>query len=126
MKKYNYLMVAMLSILLSACGGSETYRGKWKATDANGAQLEITFQENSFSIKSDGDSSSFSYSQNSVKIENSVETYGIKLDDGRGYQIHFPIANDESRGVMNDANGDLLYTISREDYINSEEIYKLK
>lgn len=126
MKKINYLIITIIVVLLSACSGSDTYRGKWKATDSNGVQLDITFEENSFSINKNGDSSSFEYSQNSVKIENSVETYGIKLEDGRNYQIHFPIANDESKGLMKDENGNLLYTISRNDYIEYDDIYKLK
>lgn len=127
MKNINYLIIVTLTVLFSACSGSETYRGEWKATDSEGNHLDITFQEKSFSIKSqDGDSSNFSYTQNSVQTTNSVETYGINVGDGRSYQIHFPIANDESKGLMNDGNGNPMYIISRNDYIGYDDIYKLK
>ncbi len=127
MKKSSVLLVGIFAILLIGCSGSDTYRGSWKATDSQGAKLEIFFEAKIFTIKdSIGESKKFDYTQNSVQSENSVETYGIKLGDGRGYQINFPNANDESLGIIKDENGNPIYTISRKDYIKYEDIFKLK
>lgn len=92
----NCFVVFLLAgiLLLAACSGSDVYNGKWKATDTNGIHFEINFEPKSFSIiDSTGKVVKYEYSQNSVKIENSVRTYGIRVGDGRAYQIHFPITN---------------------------------
>ena len=98
MKKLKFILISIVTLTLVGCSGSETYRGKWKATNENGAQIDIVFSENEFSIIENGNPQNFEYSQHSVNIENSVETYGIKIEDGRRFHIHFPIANDESKG----------------------------
>jgi hypothetical protein len=128
MKNKLLLSLSIVALLfLSACDGSDTYRGKWKGTDSEGTHYEITFKENSFIVnEKGGKSKEFGYSQNSININNSITTYGIQLDDGRVYQITFPIANNETRGIMKDANGKLLYTICRDKYIAYEDIYNLK
>jgi hypothetical protein len=127
MRKTTGFLLGIISILLYSCSGSETYRGLWKATDLKGEKLEITFDAKKFSIKdSTGKASSFEYTQNSVSIENSVETYGIQLSDGRGYFINFPFADDESKGIIKDAGGNPVYTIGRVAYLKYEDIYKLK
>jgi hypothetical protein len=117
-------LVFMLLILLS-CEGSDSYQGKWKALDLKGNKFEIVFSPKSFSIKdSSGKSHRHKYAQNSVKSENSIETYGILLEDGRGYQIYFP-KKEESVGLILDENGVQMYTISRNDFTTYEEIYRL-
>ena len=122
-----HLSLLIIAIFLFACSGSETYRGEWKATDRGGVKLEIVFAEKSFTIKdSVGETVKFEYVQNSVSTKNGVKNYGIQLSDGRGYQINFPKADDASIGLMLDGNGDPVYTISRKDYINYEEVFKLK
>ncbi|HYG14726.1 MAG TPA: hypothetical protein VEC12_03165 [Bacteroidia bacterium] len=126
MKKLN-LLLAVLLVILASCSGSDTYQGKWKATDAAGNKFEIDFAPKSVTIKgSKGDSTLYEYTQNSINIENSVETYGINLDDGRTYSIHFPIADDESKGVIMGPSGNLIYTIDRKKFTMYEGIYKLK
>jgi hypothetical protein len=127
MKKIKvFSLVLFISILIS-CSGSDTYRGLWKATDINGNEFEITFEAKSFVIKDTlGKSNEYNYTQNSIKTENGIETYGIKLSDGRGYEINFPNSKDESIGLILDENGNRLYTISRKDYIKYQDIYKLK
>jgi hypothetical protein len=113
-------------IALTACNGSDTYLGEWKGTDINGDKYTLSFNPENFSIKREnGDSLNFKYTQNSVKIENSVRTYGIKLNDGRSYNIFFPIANDISKGLMTMENGKPVYTLSRTAYISQDEIYSL-
>ena len=127
MKKVSIFSLLLVVITMISCSGSDTYRGSWKALDVEGNKFEIIFDAKSFVIKDSlGKSTKFEYTQNSVKTENFVETYGIKLSDGRGYQINFPNSKDESIGLIFDENGNGLYTISRKDYIKYEDIYKLK
>jgi len=128
MKNKLLLSLSIVALLfLSACDGSDTYRGKWKATDSEGTHYDITFKEKSFTVKEkDGESKTFGYTQNSININNSITTYGIQLDDGRYYQITFPIEDDETRGIMKDGNGKQLYTICRDKYIAYEDIYNLQ
>lgn len=127
MKNFILKLSAMLLVLLTACSGSDTYRGKWKALDAGGNKYEITFAANTFSVAdSTGKTTDFKYTQNSVHIQNSAATYGINLDDGRAYQINFPNNKDESVGLIKDGNGAPIYTISKNDYVKYEDIYKLK
>lgn len=127
MKKITITLLGIIALLFTACEGSDTYRGKWKATNSTGAKFEINFDAENFTIKDSlGKKTNFEYSQNSVNIQNSVETYGIKLNDGRGYQIHFPIADDESVGFISDETGTPQYTISRTKFMTSEDVYQLQ
>jgi hypothetical protein len=126
MKKVSITLLAILVVILVGCSGSDTYRGSWKATDSKGAKFELFFDAKNFTVKdSSGKSEKYDYSQNSVEIENSVATYGIQLGDGRGYQINFPNADNETLGLIKDENGNPLYTISRKDYIKYEDVFKL-
>ena len=127
MRKIKIFSFTLLIATFISCSGSDTYRGLWKATDLNGNKFEITFDAKSFIIKDSlGNCNKYNYTQNSVKTENYVETYGIKLSDGRGYLINFPNSKDESIGLIFDENGSGLYAISRNNYIKNEDIYKLK
>ncbi len=124
MKKI-FLLIFLTIILLYSCEGSDSYQGKWKAMNYRGEKFEIVFSPKSFSLKdSSGKSQEYNYTQNSIKSENSIESYGILLEDGRGYLIYFPL-KDESVGIIKDENGEQLFTISRKKYITYEEIYKL-
>ncbi len=124
MKKCSLILV-FLSIMFFSCEGSISYQGNWKALDSNGKKFEINFSPTKFSIKDSlGKTNVYEYTQNSIKSENSIETYGIMLKDGRGYQIYFP-KKDESVGLMLDENGKQMYSISRKDYVTYDEIYKL-
>ncbi|MGC4021866.1 MAG: hypothetical protein QM734_07915 [Cyclobacteriaceae bacterium] len=89
-------------------------------------KFEIEFSPNSFSVKdSTGKLTRYSYTQNSYHYENSVETYGIRLEDGRGYQVYFPKSDDETLALLKDEHGMPLFTISRKDYQTYEDVYKL-
>lgn len=124
MKKLGSFL-GLIFILFISCEGSDSYQGKWKAMDSTGKKIEIVFSPTSFSIKDSlGKSNEYKYTQNSIKSENSIETYGILLEDGRGYQIYFP-KKDESVGLLFDENGKVMYTIGRKDYVTYDEIYKL-
>ena len=128
MKKLTNFILALALISLYSCSGSDTYRGLWKATDEKGEKYEITFNEKDINIKyiSTGRLISYKYTQNSVSIQNAVETYGIKTSDGNSYQINFPVAKDKTKGVIKNAAGTPLYIISRSAYLKYEDIYGLK
>ncbi len=122
----NFLL-ALVLISLYSCSGSDTYRGLWKALDERGEKFEINFDAKSFTVKdSTGQIKTYKYKQNSVSIQNSVETYGIQVSDGKSYLINFPIANDETKGVIKDGSGRPLYIIGRSGYVKYEEVYGLK
>lgn len=125
-KKVSIFLIGILTILLVSCEGSKTYRGSWKAMDAQGKKVEIIFDAKSFVIKDSIGQSKYEYRQNSIEINNSVRTYKIQISDGRNYQINFPNSNNESEGLIKDENGNLLYTIGRDKYTKYEDIYKLK
>ena len=122
MKKYFYVLIAFI---IFSCGGSDTYQGKWKAMDASKAKFDIVFSTKSFSITdSIGKTKSYDYNQNSFAFENSTATYGIELGDGRAYEIYFPTSSREVALIL-DENKNQMFTISRKDYINYDDIYKL-
>lgn len=126
MKRFLVPVLALLALLLVNCSGSETYRGHWKAMTPEGKKVSLLFEAKKFSVTdSSHQVQNYEYSQNSVEISGSVETYGIKLDDGRRYQIHFPLGDDESIGLIKDESGQVIFTIGRNDYITEEDIYKL-
>lgn len=123
MKKMLLLLLA--SLLLLACEGSDAYQGQWKAMNTRGEKFQFTFTPTLFSIKdSTGKTKTYQYTQNAIKSENSTETYGIRLEDGRAYQIYFPI-NDESMGLILDENGTQMFSIARKKYISYDAIYQL-
>ncbi|MCY1540827.1 hypothetical protein D9M68_764890 [compost metagenome] len=127
MKNITLLLITACIFLLAGCSGSDVYRGAWKATDASGHRFELFFEEKDFTVKdSTGKVTSFSYTQNQVSIQNSVETYGIQLKDGRSYKINFPIKDNEKVGLILDQNGSPMYTISRTGYMKYEEIFTLQ
>lgn len=127
MKKTINLFLGLVLISLFSCSGSDTYRGVWKAINERGEKFEINFDAKSFTVKdSTGKIDSYTYKQNSVSIKNSVETYGIQVSDGKSYSIHFPVADDETKGAIQDANGRPVYIIGRSGYIKYEDVYGLK
>ncbi|MBK7307216.1 MAG: hypothetical protein IPO01_05425 [Chitinophagaceae bacterium] len=127
MKKLTNFLLTLVLISLYSCSGSDTYRGLWKALDERGQKFDINFDAKSFTVKdSTGKTETYKYKQNSVSIQNSVETYGIQVSDGKSYQINFPVADDETKGVIKDAAGRPLYIIGRSRYVQYEEIYGLK
>ncbi len=127
MRKAINFLLGLVLISLYSCSGSDTYRGTWKAINEKGERSEITFEAKSFTFKdSSGQVKSYDYKQNSVSIKNGVETYGIKVSDGRSYQINFPLPKDESKGVIKDGSGTPIYLIGRNEYVKYEDLYGLK
>jgi len=126
MKTLKSLILAAGLLFLAACSGSDFYLGDWKATNLNGDKFDILFEANRFSITDTaGEQAYYEYSQNSVSIENGERKYGIKLSNGRFFTIIFPISKDTSKGVIADENGNVLFTIGREDYLKYDDVYKL-
>lgn len=127
MRKTINFLLGLVLISLYSCSGSDTYRGLWKAINERGEKFEINFDAKNFTVKdSSGEVKTYTYTQNSVSIKNSVETYGIKVSDGKDYVISFPVANDETKGAILEATGRPLYIIGRSNYINYEDVYGLK
>jgi len=126
MRNYIVPFFLLALVLLMGCSGSDVYLGEWKGTDINGDRYTLSFNPKDFSIKkANGDSLRFDYTQISIKIENSARTYGIRLKDGRAYNLFFPIANDATKGLMTLEDGKPVYTICRTSYLSQEEIYSL-
>ncbi len=127
MKKHTLSLLGIIALILVSCSGSDVYRGSWKATDSQGSKFEIVFDAKNFTVKdSTGKIDKFNYSQRSVNINNGVSTYGIQLGDGRAYQIHFPIPSKPSVALLKDENGEPMFTLSRDEHIQYEELYNLK
>ena len=121
----NFYKILVLIFALCSCQGSDRYQGSWKAMNSNGNKFEINFSPKNFSVKdSAGRSSNYPYTQNSIKLENSIATYGIQLEDGRKYQVHFP-KKDKSMALILDENGNTLFTIGRNNYVTYEDVYRL-
>ena len=126
MKPLSLYFFALLTLMLSACSGSDSYRGDWKATASDGSKYNIHFDPKKFTVKdTTGNEQVYDYTQHSVNINNSIETYGITLGDGRVYEITFPIANDQTVGLIKDQNNKPLFTISRNKYTMYEEVFGL-
>lgn len=126
MKKTNLLLFFLL-LILSACSGSDSYLGKWKGTDAESKKFEITFAEKSINIQDEkGKTNTYEYTQNSVNYSNGLMTYGITLSNGIAYEIHFPKSDDESVALLKTKEGNLLYILSRKNYLSYDDVFKLE
>ncbi|MEO6732120.1 MAG: hypothetical protein ABIN01_12960 [Ferruginibacter sp.] len=126
MKTFLYTTMLILLSTLIGCSGSDAYRGNWKAMDKNGNKWDILFDAKSFTVKnSEGISEKYEYTQNSVKIENAIKSYGIKLKDGRVFTISFPLANNTSKGIISLETKEPLYTIGRNEYVEYADLFKL-
>ncbi|MVO08588.1 glycosyl transferase [Flavobacterium sp. TP390] len=125
MKKRNLLLLFLFSIVLFSCEGSDAYQGKWKAINRDDERFEITFTAKEITTKdSKRKTLKYEYSQNSIHYENGATAYGIQLSDGREYQLFFP-KKDKSVGMLLDRDGRIVYTLSRNAYVNYDDIYKL-
>lgn len=127
MKNIRPIVVMLtLVIILISCSGSDAYQGNWKATDVNGNHFEINFEPKKFTVVDIHDKKAeFDYTQNSVSIKNGIKTYGIKLKDGRSYNITFPIKKEAGKAAITLENHQTIYTISRTDYIDYQDLYEL-
>ncbi|GAB3721579.1 hypothetical protein GCM10028861_21960 [Flavobacterium koreense] len=111
--------------MIYACGGSESYQGKWKALDTKGNKFEITFTENKLLIKDSlGELSTYNYVQHSAghigSSNNFTDSFEIQLNNGLDYQIFFPM-DDQNVGVIKH-NGENIYSISKKEYLSIDKI----
>lgn len=119
-----FLLVAIIA--LAGCAGSDMYLGEWKATSTSGDKYTIAFAPKTVTIKrANGDTLHLEYTQNQVKIDNGVRTYGIRLSNGRSYNIFFPFANDKSKCLITVEDDKPLYVLSRTAYLSLDEFNKL-
>ncbi len=119
------ILLLLLPLVFVSCSGSDTFQGKWKALDKEGNKFEISFSPSVISIMdSVGTTKKYKYTQTGIQYENSVYTYTLKLEDGRGYQLYFP-TKDESVGLIRDENGQQMFTIGRKDFVAYDDIYQL-
>ncbi len=120
------VLLLLFIAALAGCAGSDMYLGEWKATDAQENQLHVIFEPHVFMVvNAVGDTTHFEYSQNTMKFENDVYQYGITLNDGRKYTVHFPFAGDQTKGIISLPNRDVLYVISRSEYLTYSDLYNL-
>ncbi|WP_421754105.1 hypothetical protein [Croceimicrobium sp.] len=126
MRRTLFLNLFVIALLFTSCEGSEVYRGKWKALNAEGLKSEIVFTGDEMTIHNeDGDLGSWEYSQNSVHLENGKKEYGIQLENGLAYRILFPISDNQERGVVTDQNGQIIFIIGRSKYYSYQEVFGL-
>lgn len=126
MRKSIFLNLIVIALFFTGCEGSEVYRGKWKALNAEGLKSEIVFTADEMTIHNDGgDLGSWEYSQNSVNLENGTREYGIKLENGLTYRILFPISDNQERGVVVDQNAQIIFIIGRTKYYSYEDVFGL-
>jgi hypothetical protein len=126
MKTFQSILLCSILLLIISCSGSDAYRGNWKATDEDGNKLDFNFEPKNFYVTDSAHKVvKFKYSQNSVKIENGIKTYGLELSDGRHYFIKFPIVRETNKAVIYHEDGSVAYTICRTEYIRYDDLYKL-
>lgn len=89
----------------------------------SGTHVDINFRPKSFSITDEhGKVVTYEYTQNKIKIENSIRTYGINLADGRSLNIIFPIPDEKGKALIALESNQPVYTISRTAYITYSEL----
>jgi hypothetical protein len=91
----------------------------------NGEKVDIIFEAKKITfIDSLGKSTTQDYSQNLVRIENSIKTYGIVLENGPELLINFPISGNESVAFIKNNSNTIYYSMSRTDYILPQDLWK--
>lgn len=123
MKLFSFINFSLFLLILVACQGSSTYRGKWKATGPNESKYEIIFDATSLSIKdSTGKLDQYNYTQTGIEKVNSSSIYKISIKGGADYKLHFSDASNNQVGYMVDEQGRRLYTLSRNQYLKFDEV----
>lgn len=126
MKKLFLFIGLLLSFLVVSCSGSDAYQGEWKATNNNKEEFFIAFDRDNFIVTdAQGNTETYEYTQHSYKSHNSVVTYGIRLSkDGRELKVHFPIPKNENIGYIMSAQDQIIFTLSRDEFITPDDINK--
>lgn len=79
------ISLALSLVFLTACSGSKSIQGTWKAQDIAGTNYTIEFTDEEVIV----DGESFDYTQNAIGTKNGISYHGIK-QDGEDYSIVFP------------------------------------
>ena len=126
MRNFIFLKLFVLTLVIMGCQGSEVYRGKWKALNPEGIQSTIEFTEDQMIVTRDSsDTETWKYAQNSVHISNRNREYGIRLDNGLSYKILFPIKDNQDKGAITDQNGQIIFTIGRNEFYTYQDVFGL-
>ena len=126
MRNFIFLKLFVLTLVIMGCQGSEVYRGKWKALNSEGIQYTIEFTEEQMIVTRDSsDTETWKYAQNSVHISNRNREYGIRLDNGLSYKILFPIKDNQDKGAITDQNGQIIFTIGRNEFYTYQDVFGL-
>lgn len=113
-------------VVLFGCAGSQDYRGDWKATNRAGERFDISFSEHDFQVTNEsGEVNNHEYSQYSFKHSDGVSTYGIKLEDGRAFNVFFPLKQDSTKAVIELESKEVIYTLCRDRFLLYEELFAL-
>lgn len=128
MKRHICFSFAFVVItLLTACKGSDTYRGDWKALNSEGAKFDLLFEENTLTVTdSAGKVEKFEYKQNSINLSNHVETYGISITDQGSFKIVFPSKAGENKGYIATTDDRLVFSIAKGQYLTYEQVHHSK
>ncbi len=114
------------ALLISACSGSESYRGEWKAVASDGSKAEITFAEKSFTVKDEkGKETVYEYTQNQYKLESGRTSYGIDIKNASEARIVFPFKGKTDRATMVAPDDTILYMLDRHAYVPADQFWKL-
>ncbi|MBX9449875.1 MAG: hypothetical protein KL787_09220 [Taibaiella sp.] len=116
------IVILISAVMLSGCKGSGTYRGEWKVTGINGDRFVFHFLEKSLvTTGTSGRSDTVGYTQNVIRIENGIRSYGIHLSNGYQYLIVFPVKSDDTKAKITNPEGGTIFTMGRSAYIDPKE-----
>ena len=116
-----FLAALLLPLLLAACEGSETYRGKWLAQTSDGTNVDVVFDAKSVSMNQER----AAYRQYGVGTQNGVKYYIVEITFASGntdrFSISFPSKNREEALLIlmkddDPLEGRLSMAMSRKDY----------
>ncbi|MCY7041245.1 hypothetical protein MK370_06815 [Streptococcus sanguinis] len=124
MNKLKFLFLVLITAtLLSACGlvgkTQGGFRGKWKAQDSDGKDIEMIFNEDNGKI---GDKE-FDYTISKEGHDQDTKYYRITVSDTYHYTIIFP-DNDMKIAILIEPDdpysdplyGEMLYAMNRNEY----------
>lgn len=128
MKIYPEVSFLILLLVFGSCSGSDEYIGNWKATNPNGEKFNIQFEPETLTIISaKHDTTIIGYNQLGYTWEGGIETFGIKLDDGRRYDVKFPVPTDSvSALILEQTQQTTLYVLHRTEFKDFYDVHRIE